>query len=63
MSLPRPNLDTRLKVDFASLKVVAHATDHAGFDPYTHFIKAQDKLAERLAQERAEGRNNKIMRL
>ena len=40
MSLPRPLNDSTIKVDFANLKKVAHATEHAGFDPYTNFVIA-----------------------
>lgn len=51
-----------MTVDFDQLKKLTHATEHAGFDPYSNYVKNREEEFEKKKHERELAVNNRFKR-
>ena len=58
LCLKRSKKESALTVDFDQLKKLTHATEHAGFDPYSNYVKNREEEFEKKKHERELAVNN-----
>ena len=62
LCLKRSKKESALTVDFDQLKKLTHATEHAGFDPYSNYVKNREEEFEKKKHERELAVNNRFKR-